>query len=238
MGVVTVPQDSAHTRPVATLRESIAADFRDSTFRQRTLLLATGGWLAYEWGLGNETVTPWLLAKVMTSTDGFRSVLFTAAIAFLFTTGQQLASGFTTAAGFTMFGRTAVAAWHQLRERLGEQPRTWAQLPWVVRATLVFTLGTTAVVLIETSLTGAVGVNRHRRTIVQSSVLCGLLVGAIGASVASLGWLGRSIPALEPTTEWVLRVLSNPLFWIALVAIAMIGHATRQRWGSPPSSTD
>lgn len=232
MGAVTAPPGPAEPTQVPSLRSSVGADFRDSSWVQRVLLLATGAWLAYEWGLGNETVTPWLLSNVIASTDGARSVVLTAAIGFAFTAAQQLASGFTTAAGFMMFGRTTASAWYRLQARLGEPPRAWAQLPLTVRAALVFTLGTTAVVLIESSLTGAVGVARHRRTIVGSSILCGLIVAAIGALVASLGWLGRSIPALEPTTEWIFRVLSNPLFWIGLVIVAAIGNASRQRWAS------
>jgi hypothetical protein len=93
----------------------------------------------------------------------------------------------------------------------------------------VFTLGTTAVVLIESSLTGEVGVSRHRRAIVQAAVLCGVMVGAIGAVGAALGWLGRSVASLESTTDRVLTVLSNPLLWIALLAIMLTSNAVRGR---------
>ena len=33
--------------------------------------------------------------------------------------------------------------------------------------------------------------------------------------------VGRSVPALEGTTNWILRVLGNPLFWIALVVVSV-----------------
>lgn len=229
MGAVSRPQRPASRERTEPLRTSIRADLRESTWRHRALLALTAGWLAYEWGLGNETVTPWLLAKVIASTDGASSVVLTATVGFVFTTTQQLLSGFTTAAGFAMFGRTAGSAWELLQSRLSRPPRAWSQLPLTLRGLLVFTLGTTAVVLIESSLTGEVGVRRHRRAIVQAAVLCGVMVGAIGAVGAALGWLGRSVASLESATDWVLKVLSNPLFWIALLAIMLTTNAVRSR---------
>jgi hypothetical protein len=226
---VTTPPRPPSLERAEPLRTSVRADLRESTWWQRALLVLTAGWLAYEWGLGNETVTPWLLAKVIASTDGASSIVLTAAVGFVFTTSQQLASGITTAAGFAMFRRTAASAWVLLQLRLSRPPRPWSKLPLALRALLVFTLGTTAVVLIESSLTGEVGVIRHRRAIVQSAVLCGLMVAAIGAAGAALGWLGRSVDSLEPATHWVLRVLSNPLIWIALLAIMLTSNALRNR---------
>lgn len=186
-------------------------------------------WLAYEWGFGNETVTPWLLVTVIAETDGVESVVATAAVGFAFTTVQQIASGFTAAAGFAMFSRTASASWRLLRSRLADEPRPWQRQSILTRALVVFTLGTTAVVLIDVTITGAVGVRRHRRTIVEAATLCGAMVGAIGAVVAGAVWLGRSVPALEPATTRLLSVLGSPLFWISLLIVVLVANGVRRR---------
>lgn len=183
----------------------------------------------YEWGLGNETVTPWLLVRVVALSSGVWSVVATGVVGFVFTTCQQMAAGFTTAAGFSMFRGTARSAWRVLQTRLDETPRGWAQLSWVARALVVFTLGTTAVVLIQMSVTGDTGVRRHRRTVVQAALLCGVLVGAVGASAAGLVWLGRSVPASRAATDVIVRVLGNPLFWIGLLALLVAVKALRRR---------
>ncbi len=195
---------------------------------QRILLLATIGWIAYEWGFGNETATPWLLINVIDATNGAQSIVAAAAVGFVFTAVQQMASGLTAAAGFSMFERTSTTAWHLLRSRLDAEPRSWAEMSIVTRAVVVFTLGVTAVVLIETVVTGTDGAPRHRRTIIGASVLCGALVAAIGGVVGAAVWLGRSVSALETSTAWLLRVLGNPLFWIGiLLTMLVVNRVTR-----------
>lgn len=95
---------------------------------------------------------------------------------------------------------------------------------------LVATLGTTAVVLIQVAVTGSVGVRRHRIVVLQSAVLCGSLVGAAGAIVAAMVWAGRATEWLQTPTRWMLRVLGNPLFWIALLMLfALANWAVRER---------
>ena len=216
------PTGGGAARP--SVSAGVRSDLRASSWRQRLLLVATVGWLAYEWGFGNEAFTPWLLFRVVSSTSGLRSVAAAAAVGFAFTTVQQLASGYTAAAGFSMFHRTTDAAWRLLRSRLGEEPRDWFRQPLAVRALVVFTLGTTAVVLIQMTTTGEIGVRRLRRVVNQAAVLCGAGVGAIGAAVAGAVWVGRSVPALESSTDWLLRILGNPLFWIGLLVLVVAGR--------------
>lgn len=209
-------------------RPSVAAcvrsDLQGSSGRQRALLVATAGWIAYEWGFGNEALTPWLLVSVVSSTSGPWSILAAASVGFAFTTIQQLLSGYTAAAGFSMFHRTTDASWRLLRSRLGEEPRDWFRQPLAMRGLVVFTLGTTAVVLIQMATTGEVGARRLRAVVNQAAVLCGVGVGAIGAVVAGAVWLGRSVPALESPTDLLLRVLGNPLFWIGLLVVVTSGR--------------
>ncbi len=211
------------------LRSSVALDFRESTWWQRGLLVATVVWIAYEWTAGNETLTPWLLVSVIDNTSGWSSIVLTALVGFGFTTAQQLTSGFMTSAGFSAFPRTAASAWSMLRSRLDPVPGRWTSMGWLARGLMVFALGTTAVVLIQIAVTGEVGVRRHRRTVVEAAVLCGVLVGALGAIVATSAWIGRRVEWLEPGTEWLLRVLSNPLFWIGVLICLLLASRLRRR---------
>lgn len=206
------------------LSTCVRSDLADSTGRQRLLLLATVGWIAYEWGFGNEALTPWILVRVVSSTSGLWSVIATAAVGFAFTAVQQWVSGHTAAAGFSMFRRTSDASWRFLRERLGDEPRDWFRMSMATRALVVFTLGTTAVVLIQLATTGDVDRRRLRSVVDQAAILCGIGVGAIGALVAGSVWVGRSVPALASTTDWLLRVLGNPLFWIGLIVVVTAGQ--------------
>ena len=150
-------------------------------------------------------------------------------VGFVFTACQQLASGFTAAAGFAMFARSARAAWTKLAARLGRAPGDWTQSSWITRAIVVFTLGTTAVVLVQLATTGEVGVRRHRRAIVQAALLCALMVGAVAAVAATMADIGRRVSWMQSPTDGILRVLGNPLFWVGVVLIvALIGRSGKQ----------
>lgn len=224
-------------RPV-TVWEAVVADFRESTWRLRVMLLLVAFWILYEWGVGNETVTPWILVQVISASPGWSAVPTTAAVGFAFTTAQQLVSGVTALAGFTMFDRTARAAWTSLTERFERVPGEWFSLGWGGRSIVVFTLGTTAVALVQVTATGQVGVRRHIRAITQSAVLCGLLVGFFAALAAALAEVGRRSERLAGPTDWVLRVLGNPLFWLGILvtagAIALVRSRRRRPVADAP----
>ena len=211
------------------LRVAFTADFRAATWGRRFALVAVIGWLVYEWGAGNETVTPWILAKVIKETPGAVAIPITAAIGFGFTTVQQLASVFTALAGFSIFDRTAQAAWQRLRGNNETAPGEWSRLTLISRCALVFGLGTTAVALIQIMSTGKIGVRRHASAISQSAVLCGILVGSIGALVATVAVIGRRVHSLSRTTEWILRILGNPLFWVGLLLLGVAAGAITRR---------
>jgi hypothetical protein len=77
------------------------------------------------------------------------------------------------------------------------------------------------VALIQIMTTGEVGVRRHRRVVAMSALLCATLVGMLGAAAAALALVGRNVPALEGTTNWILRILGNPLFWLGLIVVSI-----------------
>ena len=188
-------------------------------------------WMAYEWGPGNETVTPWILLRILRDSSGAETIVVTAAVGFAFTTAQQVLSGLTALVAFSMFTRSANAAW----QRLGGGAE-WSTLRWPARAAIAFGLGTTAVALTQTVSTGQVGVKTHWRTIVQSAALCGSIVGMIGAVGGSLTLIGRNVPALQQPTERVLVVLASPLIWLGIAtAILLVPWIRRRRQGAATS---
>jgi hypothetical protein len=214
--------------PAPTLRAAIAADWREGTARQRLALLGVGGWMAYEWGPGNETVTPWILVRVLRQSEGATAVVATAVVGLLFTAAQQLLSGFTALLGFSMFRRSSSAAWRRLSRDGRQPPGDWRRLGWAGRAALAFGLGTTAVALTQQVTTGDVGVRRHRGEVVQSALLCGALVAALGAAAGALAWLGREVERLRGGTDRAIDVLANPMVWLALAACVLLAGRLRR----------
>lgn len=223
------PPDTSADRA---LRTAVTTDFRTSGPLRRLALCGVVFWLAYEWGIGNEVVTPWLLARVISERPGLEAIPAAIVVGFVFTAIQQLLAGLTALAGFSMFDRTARAAWQRLSAQFGSVPGEWSGLGFVSRSVLVFGLGTTAVALLQITTTGEVGVRRHGRAVTESAVLCGALVGLVGGAVGALAVVGRRIETLAPFTEWVLRVLGNPLFWLGLVVLVAMVNVARHRASS------
>ena len=221
---------------VADLKRIVGADFRAASRTQRLWLTMTALWVAYEWGPGNETLTPWILARIIGRNHGIAVIPVTVVIGFAFTTAQQLASGLTALAGFSLFDRTSQAAWAKLKGSRASVLGNWYGLSWWARCSVVFTLGTTAVALIQVMTTGEVGVRRHAGAVRSSAVLCGAIVGMIGGLAASLAYLGRRVHVLTRGTDWVIRILGNPLFWLGmLVVFAAFGAASR---GTPEQDVE
>jgi hypothetical protein len=219
----------AVTSDVTTLRirSAIALDFREASGTRRLALVGVVGWLCYEWGPGNETVTPLVVANIISTHTGFVVIPLTMAMAFALTTAQQLMSGFTALAGFSLFDRTARAAWARLRRTTSAQG-SWDRLGPGGRVALVFGLGTTAVALIQIMSTGTVGVRRHASVICSSAFLCGTIVALISGVVAAVAFAGRGVTGVATATEWMLRILGNPLFWIGLLLLGAAAHLARR----------
>lgn len=216
----------------AGLRAAIATDFRAATGWRRVALAGVVVWLAYEWGPGNETVTPWVVARVIDANDGAAVIALSAAVGFGFTAIQQLLAGFTALAGFSMFMRTSRAAVAHLGAQWGATPVRWDELGFWSRCAVSFGLGTTAVAALQIVATGEVGVRPHLAVIRRSALLCAGLVGVLAAVAGTLAWAGRRSERFVGPTERALDVLSNPLLWLGVLAVMV---ATR-RWRRPAAA--
>lgn len=98
-------------------RTSVVVDYRASAWRRRLALAGVLAWLAYEWGPGNEAVTPWIVLRIIGSTNESAAVVPVAtAVGFGFTLFQQTLSGLTALSGFSMFTQTTQSAWEYLSD--------------------------------------------------------------------------------------------------------------------------
>ncbi len=216
-------------QPPSAIRPALATDLRQASWRRRALLLGVVAWLVYEWGPGNETVTPWLLARLLRDHEGWPAIVVTVSVGIAFTTVQQLLSGATALAGFALFERTAAAAWQRLTAHRGSPPPAWRSLGWAARAALAFGLGTTAVALVEVVGSGQAKAADHRRAVVASALLCGGIVGAIAGATSLLVVLGRQVSGLRGPTDRLLDVLGSPWTWLGLLVVLAIVRRVRNR---------
>jgi hypothetical protein len=212
-----------------TLRRAMVLDFRTSGWGPRVALVGVVAWLVYEWGPGNETFAPWVLAILLDHLDGFTAVIVVGAVAFALTALQQLASGFTALVGFSVLDRTAQASWQRLERSNPGLRGGWWSMRWSTRVALVFGLGTTAVALMQIITTGQVGVRVHARAIAVSAAICGAGVAIVSAVCAGIVAVGRAVDAWSDTTDRLVAMLAQPWLWILLAAVLVVREVVAGR---------
>ena len=222
-----------------TLRRAMALDFRTSGWGARAALVGVVAWLVYEWGPGNETVTPWVLANLLERFDGVTAVIVVGVVAFAFTTLQQLASGFTALAGFSVLHRTAQASWERLERSNSGLRGGWWSMRWSSRVAVVFGLGTTAVALMQIITTGQVGVRTHARAVATSAAVCGATLAVISTVCAGIIAVGRAVEAWSDATDRLVEVLARPWPWLMLAAAMLVREVVAgRRAGTQAVSTE
>lgn len=224
------------------MRDSLGEDISRHGLTQKLGLLATAGWLAYEWGPGNETVTPILAGRVIDATQGPTGIAATAAISAGFTFAQQVASGATLAATATRFPAAAAQASELMRDEtnpeLNLQP--WDQLPRKKRFLYAFTMGTTFVATREAGITGDVSFRHSMQRVLGSAVLCAAGVGAIAGSVELMDTYDEyTPPAVEATSTVAVDVITHPLFWLSILGISTYAeHRKRKKLRAASANQD
>ena len=97
------PLEPTFYEKMSDIGSSAKIEFQDSGVNGKSILLLLGAMTAYEWGPGNETLTPYIGAQAVEVSDGLKGVLVTAAITGGFTVAQQLASSWLTRKSVQMF---------------------------------------------------------------------------------------------------------------------------------------
>jgi hypothetical protein len=180
-----------------------------------------------------------VLANLLDHFDGFTAVVVVGAVAFAFTTLQQLASGFTALVGFSVLDRTAQASWQRLERSNSGLRGGWWSMRWSTRAALVFGLGTTAVALMQIITTGQVGVRVHARAVASSAAICGAVVAVISAVCAGIVAVGRAVDAWSGATDRFVAILAQPWLWLLLAAALVAREAVAgRRAGAQAESTE
>lgn len=217
---------------VRRLATAAGADLRSARPTQVLALVIVVAWLVFEWGPGNEITIPTLLMGLLNRLEGNEALLIMPIAGFALGLGLQLFSGLVAAVGFSMLDHTAKAAWFTLRQwRPASETKDFMALGWVGRWGVAFFVGTTAVVLMQLFTTGEARASRHLRAVVTSAILVGLTISAIATVVTGAVVLGRRYAAAEPYVDGVVSLLSNPLFWIAVLAVGLLGSQLTKRFG-------
>ena len=170
-----------------------------------------------------------MLQVIDRADHGAQVMLAAGTVGFAFTFVQQLLSGLTALVAFSLFERTAAASWDRLSAGGTKTLRGWHGSSMMSKLAVAFTIGTSAVALVQIVTSGRVGVRRHVRAVTESAVAVGAVAGGIATVAGALVWLGRSVSSLSGVTDSIVDVLGNPLLWLGLAAVALAVDWRSQR---------
>lgn len=222
---------------IVRLGRAAISDLRSARVVQVLALIVVVAWLIFEWGPGNEIAVPSLLMGLLNRLQGNEALLIMPVAGFALGLGLQLFSGLVAAVGFSMLENTAQAAWLTLRRwRPTSDTKDFLALGWAARWGVAFFIGTTAVVLIQLFTTGEAKASRHLRAVFISATLVGATIGAIATIVTLAVVLGRRYSSAEPYVDGVVDLLANPLFWIGVLAVGLLGSQLANRFRATAES--
>ena len=215
------------------VREAAAYDFKNSGIRQKIGLLATGAWLTYEWGPGNETVTPILGGAIINSVSGPAGIAVTAAVTGGFTFLQQVASGATVAATATQFPKLTETTFNRFftdKEHPELNAKPWKDLSLAKRILYGFTMGTTFVASREAAVTGETKFAKTLPRVIGSAALTSSVVATLAGGVEALDTYSDNFtPILQKISETFVDVVSNPITWLGLLGVSALNERRKRK---------
>lgn len=203
-------------------------DFKTAGLGQKLGMLAMAGWFAYEWGPGNEAVTPIIGGLVLNHTNGIAAPLVTGAVTGAFTFVQQAASGVTTAYTESTFPKLAETSYKLFNEdEDGEvKHKEWKELSNSTKFLYAFGIGTTFGVTREAVVTGGDKTKLYK-TALGSAAVAGVSVTGIAATVGAIKW-GADGTKLQPYSDWLIDKVENPLYWLAGIGLVALYHKAKK----------
>lgn len=224
----------ASSEPSGRLRAAVSSDFRAAAGLRLLLVVIMLGWLAYQWGFGNDATLPTLVANAVLAIDDGESIRRGAfaiaagfAVGFLFTLVTQVVDVLIVMLGFSQLPSTT--AWISSYLRKKGWVKAYADMTWTGRWMLAYGVGTSAVLLVDRFARNKTSTDDQNRIIVISTALASISVGLVSAIIVTIAISALRFPATERAGEIVIRVASNPFTWLALFGtIFFISHRRNQ----------
>jgi hypothetical protein len=157
------------------------ANFGQTDLRGKFILASLGVMTAYEWGPGNEALTPYIGGQAIDATDGIKGIFITAGITGGFTLAQQLASSWLTRKTTQQFPDVTSKTFNYMNNDVENDDelrfKTFNELPLVKKGLYPLTIGSSFVVAREAFVTGSTDEKSLRQRVGRKSA--GIVAGSV-----------------------------------------------------------
>jgi hypothetical protein len=196
-------------------------NFGQTNLRGKFILASLGAMTAYEWGPGNEALTPYIGGQAIDAADGFKGIIVTAGITGGFTLAQQLTSSWLTRRTAQQFPDVATKAYNYMNsdadiaEEFKYKP--FEDLPLAKKVLYPFTIGTSFVVAREAFVAGKTDEKELKRVGRKSA---GIVAGSVAVFAGSIDMLDQAIPE-GSIAQGVLDFFKTPTPYVAAVGAVL-----------------
>lgn len=198
-------------------------DYRLTDAAGKAIIIGFIAMLAYEWGPGNETVTPILAGRVLDNTDGLSGIALTSLVAGGSVMLQQLTSGYLARKTASKFPKVSEKTFKYLNEDVSDEDtelrfKPFDQLPKTRKLMYGMFLGSSFTVTREAMVNNTADEEQLSKINKVSALMASIGTLAIAGMVDIAD---QVFPDNDPVQMGV-DILKNPWLWVAF-GIGVVG---------------
>ncbi len=239
---------SAKSRPdpfcdVRTLWSDLVADLSARPGRATLAGVGIVAWLGFHWGLGNDVALAVISARTYNAVDtvsgvvpGIAAVLAATVVGAAFWAATQILDVMIVLTGLQLVPRVSNRLRATVVQRFSVVPA--ARMRPTTRLMVAYTMGASALCLLDGLATGDFGIGSRRRLIGHSVALSAGSVGLVLGLITTLTMIGRRVPAWRPAAESFARWAAVPWTWIVLFVAAALIRGAFDRFRAAPVESE
>ena len=186
-------------------------EVKNATLGAKMLVGSLVAMTIYEYGPGNETVTPLITGPVIDSVNGIGGLALTTTIAAGSVISQQLCAGYLSRKVISSFPEVTDTIYKHISDD-GDEFIGYRELPRSHRISNAFFLGSTYNVLREAAIKEEKNENELKSISRSSAFISG---SAVGATAFSVDLINQTFPE-NSSVQFGIDVISHPALWISL----------------------
>lgn len=203
------------------LWQTVRGDFSQAAGFKVLGVIGVLGWMAFQWGWGNDVLLPPIIARAFEGVDdgetwpsAIGAVLAGTGAGSLFWAITQTLDGVIVLSGLRLVPGITDRVSRFLRRSGWVKP--FSELSFGTRFLIAYASGASILCLVDVFATGRQGLRTRGRMLFEAVALAVAGVALIVAVITIAVAVGARVPATEAAAEVVVRYARNPLTWLVI----------------------
>lgn len=216
------------------LWQTVRGDFAQATGIKVLGVIGVLGWMAFQWGWGNDILLPPIIARAFEAVDdgetwpsGIVAVLAGTGAGSLFWAVTQTLDGLIVLSGLRLVPGITDRVSRFLRRSGWVKP--FSELSFATRFLIAYASGASILCLVDVFATGRQGLRSRWRMLAEAVAMAVAGVALIVAVITTAIVIGARVPATEEAAAVIVRYARNPLTWLVIYGSIVLVSAVTGR---------